>query len=455
MFALLLALVTVNVVFSTLLWIRVSDLADGNVPAATTPSGEREPVAAKSDRDRDDRRDGETTARKETTEERSPRSTATPIAGTVDPSKARPEPSVAKAPPTKIETPRAEPSRASKPKANRAEVERPRAERLPPSSAVVTLARPKDFDGLRAWTLSQRPPATANHRDAALIATATWGSGRTRKRALDALAVSGRWGSLLNAVDALPREDAAAGRDLSVPAAPAALSALAGEWERLWSELAVAGEGAREGSWAGASRIGLGKPTDLLILVDLSVSMAPEVEESIRTLREMVPLTSGLGWTFGWVGYRDEVVDTLPLTADPDAFLASLERWQCEGGGDVPEGLDLALDEAFRFRAFTWRKGVEHRIVVLGDAPPPYERIAPMVSLAESGRRSPEKFRIGTIAIVREDEYAGVPGFSELATAGEGLARRVENSAELPAAWWEQLIGSRTPLWSNRPLASR
>jgi hypothetical protein len=197
--------------------------------------------------------------------------------------------------------------------------------------------------------------------------------------------------------------------------------------------------------------VGEDSAVDLVLRIDLTESMAAEVDAARGALREMLPelLSARPGWRCGWIGYRDEVVDRCPLTDEAPLLLASFDRWRCEAGGDVPEGLDEALFEAFRVGALPWRAGAQHRFIVLGDSPPPYDRIAEMVELARSAHGAPERFTVDCLGILREEEWEEVPGFRDLAEATAGSCRFVPEGSEIAGHWWSLLAGDSAPRWED------
>jgi hypothetical protein len=74
---------------------------------------------------------------------------------------------------------------------------------------------------------------------------------------------------------------------------------------------------------------------------------------------------------FGLVLYRDRgddyVTQTVPFTEDLDGFQASLDRVEAFGGGDDPEDLQTALQEAMRL---SWNRGGVRLAFVITDAAP-------------------------------------------------------------------------------------
>jgi hypothetical protein len=77
---------------------------------------------------------------------------------------------------------------------------------------------------------------------------------------------------------------------------------------------------------------------------------------------------------FGLVAYRDRrdeyVVKTFNLTNDLDAIYCQLQSFRAEGGGDTPEAVNEALDEAVNKLSWSADRSVLKVIFLVGDAPP-------------------------------------------------------------------------------------
>ncbi len=77
---------------------------------------------------------------------------------------------------------------------------------------------------------------------------------------------------------------------------------------------------------------------------------------------------------FGLIGYRDRgdeyVVKTFNLTNDLDAIYGQLQSFRADGGGDTPESVNEALDEAVNKLSWSADRGVLKVIFLVGDAPP-------------------------------------------------------------------------------------
>ena len=125
-------------------------------------------------------------------------------------------------------------------------------------------------------------------------------------------------------------------------------------------------------------------PLDLVFLVDATGSMGDEIHklrDSLRSIAERVrALPSQPDMCWGMVAYRDRgdafLTRTHDLTNDLGAFQQSLTRLQAAGGGDYPEALNEALNEAVHH--ISWRSAGTARLVVLvADAPPHFDRGGP------------------------------------------------------------------------------
>ena len=116
-------------------------------------------------------------------------------------------------------------------------------------------------------------------------------------------------------------------------------------------------------------------PLDLLFILDTTGSMGEEIQR-LRTTIELInlnlsSLSSRPRIRFGLVLYRDRgddyVTQTVPFTEDLDDFQSSLDSVEAFGGGDDPEDLQAALQEAMRL---SWnREGVRLAFVITDAAP--------------------------------------------------------------------------------------
>jgi hypothetical protein len=141
--------------------------------------------------------------------------------------------------------------------------------------------------------------------------------------------------------------------------------------------------------------------------------------EMVSTMLWAVP-SSRLGVLF----YRDDVVRTVPLGTQAREIARALQDESASGGGhDVHEGVYEALRGALQLGRFAWRDSADKVLIFIGDAPPPYEKKAPLLSLARAARLE-AGFTIHAISVRPWEGWDGVPFFADLARAGGGVAKR-------------------------------
>jgi hypothetical protein len=116
-------------------------------------------------------------------------------------------------------------------------------------------------------------------------------------------------------------------------------------------------------------------PLDLLFILDTTGSMGEEIQRLKTTIElinlNLTSLSTRPQVRFGMVLYKDRgdeyVTEVVPFTEDLQRFQATLERVEASGGGDTPEDLQAALQDAMRM---SWtRTGVRLGFIVT-DAPP-------------------------------------------------------------------------------------
>ncbi len=166
---------------------------------------------------------------------------------------------------------------------------------------------------------------------------------------------------------------------------------------------------------------------DCVVLVDVSQSMEA-VLDSVR--REIVRLWRILNWglpgiRLGVVLYRDEVAGVLDFSMGIEEQLARLEDVEASGGGDVPEGIHLAIKQSLGLGVFDWRPDATKHLVVLGDAPPPYAEQRGLASLVRQARQQ-AGFRVHALGVNPKEGRESVPFFAPLATAGGGRSKTVD-----------------------------
>lgn len=120
------------------------------------------------------------------------------------------------------------------------------------------------------------------------------------------------------------------------------------------------------------------RPTvDILFLIDATGSMADEIQQLKNNIEAMATqiaaLPSAPNARFGMVTYRDQGDDYLtqqtPFTFSVEEFSAALDQVEAAGGGDYPEDLHTALDEAVG--SMTWQvENTVSLVFLVADAPP-------------------------------------------------------------------------------------
>jgi Mg-chelatase subunit ChlD len=145
-------------------------------------------------------------------------------------------------------------------------------------------------------------------------------------------------------------------------------------------------------------------PLDLLFILDTTGSMGEEIQRLKTTIElinlNLTSLSTRPQVRFGMVLYKDRgdeyVTEVVPFTEDLQRFQATLDRVEASGGGDTPEDLQAALQDAMRM---SWtRTGVRLGFIVT-DAPPHLD-YGQAYSYARAVREAKERgiklFSVGT-----------------------------------------------------------
>src|SRR5262249_8412291 len=90
--------------------------------------------------------------------------------------------------------------------------------------------------------------------------------------------------------------------------------------------------------------------------------------------RQMVAGKPSPAIKLGLVGYRDRgdqyITKVFDMTDDLDAVYVHLMEFQADGGGDNPESVNQALNEAVTKISWSKETGAMRMIFLVGDAPP-------------------------------------------------------------------------------------
>lgn len=155
-------------------------------------------------------------------------------------------------------------------------------------------------------------------------------------------------------------------------------------------------------------------PLDVLFVMDTTGSMGEEIERLKSTIEiihaNLAELKPRPLIRFGLVLYKDRgdeyITKVVPLTEDLDAFQRKLAPVNADGGGDGPEDLESALDDAVNRVA--WNKNGLRLAFVVTDAEPhlDYGRDYTYIKAATDARaRAIKLFTIGTGGLPLEGEY--------------------------------------------------
>ncbi len=166
---------------------------------------------------------------------------------------------------------------------------------------------------------------------------------------------------------------------------------------------------------------------DVAICLDQTGSMGAVLAEAKAKL-ELLTLLLGLvveDHRLGLVTYDDGLKVFEPLTPQVGRLRATLERVQAAGGGDVPEGVDKALEATCK-PEFGWRRDAAKAVIIVGDAPP---HDADVPSTVERARAMKDKLGIVTHAV--STGGVAVAELGQIAEGGGGRALLLAEPARL------------------------
>src|SRR3989440_1207252 len=117
---------------------------------------------------------------------------------------------------------------------------------------------------------------------------------------------------------------------------------------------------------------------EVCFVLDTTGSMGGLIEGAKQKIwsiaNEMISAKPTPELKLGLIGYRDRgdeyVVRSFNLTDDIDAIYGHLREFKADGGGDTPESVNEALDEAIHKISWSDDKKVLKIIFLVGDAPP-------------------------------------------------------------------------------------
>jgi hypothetical protein len=124
----------------------------------------------------------------------------------------------------------------------------------------------------------------------------------------------------------------------------------------------------------------------------------------------------------GFVAYKDRgdeyVTKLIPLTADLDTIYEELKKWKADGGGDTPESVNQALNEAVE--KMEWDKATRTMklIFLIGDAPPHMDYKDDVKYMETCKKAAKYGITINTVRNGNSGECA--THFGEIAKLGKG-----------------------------------
>lgn len=153
---------------------------------------------------------------------------------------------------------------------------------------------------------------------------------------------------------------------------------------------------------------------DLVWVVDATGSMGDEIKalkEDMVNVMQMVARGSKFQYRFGSVFYRDAGDDYVfkkqDFITDLEAFTGFLSAQYANGGGDYPEAVDVAMEQAIG--NLEWSKDAVARIMFLVLDAPPHQNAESLEKVQKYTRMAAEKgiriIPVGCTGIDRSTEY--------------------------------------------------
>jgi len=117
---------------------------------------------------------------------------------------------------------------------------------------------------------------------------------------------------------------------------------------------------------------------EVCFVLDTTGSMSGLIEGAKQKIwsiaNEMISAKPTPDIKFGLVGYRDRgdeyVTKVFNLTDDIDGIYARLQSFKADGGGDTPESVNEALEDAMFKMSWSTNRNVLKILFLVGDAPP-------------------------------------------------------------------------------------
>ncbi len=204
---------------------------------------------------------------------------------------------------------------------------------------------------------------------------------------------------------------------------------------------------------------------EVVFVLDTTGSMSGLIEGAKQKIwsiaNEMISAKPTPDLKLGLIGYRDKgdeyVVKSFPMSDDIDALYGELQKFQAGGGGDMPEAVNEALDEAIHKMAWSKDRDVLKIIFLVGDAPPhmDYENAPQYPELCKVAAKNDiiiNTVQCGSIAETTPvwQEIAKFSEGSYVAIAQSGNMAVVETPMDAELAELNKQIGTTLIPYGNR-----
>lgn len=163
---------------------------------------------------------------------------------------------------------------------------------------------------------------------------------------------------------------------------------------------------------------------DVVFVLDVTGSMQPYIEEAKRMVAEItkkIQDENKLDIRVALSVYRDHPPQDYSFVSKGhdfvpvDEFAKLLDQYDASGGGDIPEAVYDGLNEVF---GFSWRKGADRAVYLIGDAPPHTDCPCQLTSKKLIARLKRRKIQVNAHSIA--NSTATTAAFKEFVDATEG-----------------------------------
>jgi len=172
---------------------------------------------------------------------------------------------------------------------------------------------------------------------------------------------------------------------------------------------------------------------DVVFVLDTTGSMSGLIQTAKEKIWSIASTMASAQPTpeirIGLVGYRDKgdayVTKVVDLSDDLDSVYATLMDFQAGGGGDTPESVNKALDDAVHRMSWSQRDQAYQAIFLVGDAPPhmDYNEVQYPAIVAAANKKGIviNTIQCGNLPVT-------VPTWTAIANLGQGNFFQVEQS---------------------------